>query len=85
MGLITYHLFNIIVMGCTDHYIGMTVFGYRDPGSTTTKDYKISINNCKDQRLWRPTINSKCKDQGSTTIETNDQQILVKTKDQQKI
>ena len=65
--------------------ISMTDFNCRDQVSTTTKDHKIWTNNCKDQRLWRPTVNSKCKDQGSTAIKTKDQKIIVKTKDQQQM
>ena len=43
--------------------ISMTVFTCRDHGSATTKDNKISKNNCIDQRS---TANVKTKDQELT-------------------
>ena len=82
MGLITYHLFNVsltIVMGCRQQWDHLLVCLFL---TVEIKDHKISTNNCKNQRLRRPTINSKCKDE-ETTIKTKDQQILAKTKDQE--
>ena len=91
MDSITYHLFNvIIVMECCQQWTQLLVWlsltvEIKDHQQLKTTKYQQIIVKTNDYEDQRSTANVRTKDQQLTTIETELNQILVKTKDQQQM